>query len=102
MDRVSSRSSYKGISRERVKDVIKACGEFVRTRNIPECKKFISFYVKKVIVFKDKVRVVFKFDPDNVEDINGGERGIRTLGWVLAIIRFPVVRLRPAQPSLHV
>ena len=31
----------------------------------------------------------------------GGERGIRTLGRVLADTRFPVVRLRPAQPSLH-
>ena len=31
----------------------------------------------------------------------GGEKGIRTLGRVLAYTRFPVVRLRPAQPSLH-
>ena len=31
----------------------------------------------------------------------GGERGIRTLGTVLAFTRFPVVRLRPAQPSLR-
>ena len=30
-----------------------------------------------------------------------GERGIRTLVGVLAQTRFPVVRLRPAQPSLH-
>ena len=30
-----------------------------------------------------------------------GEREIRTLGRVLAYTRFPVVRLRPAQPSLH-
>ena len=31
----------------------------------------------------------------------GGEREIRTLGTVLAFTRFPVVRLRPAQPSLQ-
>ena len=31
----------------------------------------------------------------------GGERGIRTLGTGLPHTRFPVVRLRPAQPSLH-
>ncbi len=31
----------------------------------------------------------------------GGERGIRTLERVLAVTRFPIVRLRPAQPSLH-
>ena len=31
----------------------------------------------------------------------GGERGIPTLERVLAVTRFPIVRLRPAQPSLH-
>ena len=31
----------------------------------------------------------------------GGERGIRTLGRVLADTRFPVVRLRPAQPPFR-
>ena len=31
----------------------------------------------------------------------GGERGIRTPERVLAVTRFPVVRLRPAQPSLR-
>ena len=31
----------------------------------------------------------------------GGESEIRTHGTVLAFTRFPVVRLRPAQPSLH-
>ena len=31
----------------------------------------------------------------------GGERGIRTLERVLTVTRFPIVRLRPAQPSLH-
>ena len=49
------------------------------------------------IIFSDKTkkaptRVLFRF---------GGERGIRTLGTVLAFTRFPIVRLRPAQPSLH-
>ena len=32
----------------------------------------------------------------------GGKRGIRTLGGFVALTRFPVVRLRPAQPSFHV
>ena len=32
----------------------------------------------------------------------GGKRGIRTLGGFMAHTRFPVVRLRPAQPSFHV
>ncbi len=33
---------------------------------------------------------------------HGGERGIRTLDGVLAHTRFPVVRLRPTQPSLQI
>ena len=30
-----------------------------------------------------------------------GQRGIRTLEALLTLTRFPVVRLRPAQPSVH-
>ena len=33
--------------------------------------------------------------------VRGGEKEIRTLVGVLAQTRFPVVRLRPAQPSLR-
>ncbi len=32
----------------------------------------------------------------------GGKRGIRTLERVLTVTRFPIVRLRPAQPSFHI
>lgn len=32
---------------------------FVKDRNIPECKKFINNYVDKVIVYKDRVEVIF-------------------------------------------
>ena len=32
----------------------------------------------------------------------GGEKGIRTPERVLAVTRFPIVRLRPAQPSLRI
>lgn len=33
--------------------------EFVLTRNLPECKKFIGDYVKEVLVYKDHVEVIF-------------------------------------------
>ena len=33
--------------------------DFVLTRNLPECKKFISDYVKEVIVYRDHVEVIF-------------------------------------------
>ena len=42
-----------------------------------------------------------KSDPRLGAACRGGERGIRTLVGVLAQTRFPVVRLRPAQPTLH-
>ena len=32
----------------------------------------------------------------------GGEKGIRTLDTFIGYTRFPIVRLRPAQPSLHI
>ena len=37
----------------------------------------------------------------NAFGIFGGEKGIRTPERVLAVTRFPIVRLRPAQPSLR-
>ena len=36
-----------------------------------------------------------------IPHIFGGKRGIRTLGAFIGHTRFPVVRLRPAQPSFH-
>ena len=33
--------------------------DFVLTRNLPECKKFISDYVKEVVVYRDHVEVIF-------------------------------------------
>ena len=32
----------------------------------------------------------------------GGEEGIRTLEALLTLTRFPIVRLRPAQPPLQI
>ncbi|MEG1142152.1 MAG: hypothetical protein RSE41_06885 [Clostridia bacterium] len=33
--------------------------EFILTRNLPEFKKFISDYVKEVVVYRDHVEVIF-------------------------------------------
>ena len=40
-------------------------------------------------------------DNNRQDFLFGGEKGIRTPERVLAVTRFPIVRLRPAQPSLH-
>ena len=42
-----------------------------------------------------------KSDPTGWDHFFGGKRGIRTLGAFIGHTRFPVVRLRPAQPSFH-
>ena len=40
----------------------------VRTRNIPECKNFISSYIEKVVVYVDRVKVVFKVHVPDAEN----------------------------------
>ena len=42
--------------------------DFVLTRNLPECKKFISDYVKEVIVYKDHIEVIFNVVFSFVDD----------------------------------
>lgn len=47
------------VNEEDIKLMFSKIKSFVQTRNIPECKKFISDYVKEVIVYKDHVEVTF-------------------------------------------
>ena len=49
------------------------------------------------------ISVNISINPNHaVVDTFGGERGIRTLETLLTPTRFPIVRLRPAQPSLQI
>jgi len=50
----------KSISEEQVKEIIKKLGEFIRTHNLAECRNFIDNYIEKVIVYNDKVDIIFK------------------------------------------
>ncbi len=61
-----------------------------------------------IITNQQKCQGLFNFDVENKQETHcfhsgfcGGEKEIRTLVGVLAQTRFPVVRLRPTQPSLH-
>lgn len=58
------------ISEEQVKEIIIRSGEFIRAHNISECRNFIKSYVEKVIVYEEKVEVIFKV---NVFDKETGE-----------------------------
>jgi site-specific DNA recombinase len=48
------------ISEEAVLELLNCSKDFVRTRNIPECRNFINSYIEKVVVFGDRVEVFFQ------------------------------------------
>ena len=58
------------ITEDQIRRMFGKFKDFVLTRNLPECKKFIGDYIKEVIVYKDHIEVVFNvvfsFDDDNI------------------------------------
>jgi site-specific DNA recombinase len=67
------------ITEETIVELINRSKEFVKTRNIPECRNFIESYVGKILVFSDRVEVQFKIHvPEEEEGIikplSSGER----------------------------
>lgn len=48
------------MSEEIVAELVEKSKEFVRTKNLPECKVFINSYIERVTVFDEKVEVKFK------------------------------------------
>lgn len=44
---------------EQIRNMFGRFKEFVLTRNLSECKKFIGDYVKEVLVYKDHIEVIF-------------------------------------------
>ena len=53
------------ITEETIVGLVNRSRDFVRTRNIPECRNFIESYVEKVIVYADRVEVQFKIQVPN-------------------------------------
>ncbi|WP_434799199.1 hypothetical protein [Terrisporobacter vanillatitrophus] len=47
------------ITEDQIRSMFGKFKEFILTRNLPECKKFISDYVKEVIVYRDYIEVIF-------------------------------------------
>ena len=47
------------ITEDQIRSMFGKFKDFVLTRNLPECKKFIGDYIKEVIVYKDHIEVVF-------------------------------------------
>lgn len=47
------------VTEDQIRKLFSMFRGFVKERNIPECKKFIHNYVDRVIVYKDRVEVIF-------------------------------------------
>ena len=56
------------ITEDKIRSMFGKFKDFVLTRNLPECKKFISDYVKEVIVYKDHIEVIFNVVFSFVDD----------------------------------
>ena len=58
------------ITEDQIRSMFGKFKDFVLTRNLPECKKFISDYIKEVVVYRDHIEVVFNvvfsFDDDKI------------------------------------
>ena len=52
------------ITEDMVRDTLYKFKDYVREKNIAECKKFIKSFVDKVIVYRDYIEVIFKVNFD--------------------------------------
>ncbi|MPN32273.1 hypothetical protein SDC9_179751 [bioreactor metagenome] len=42
--------------------LVEKAKEFIKNKNLPECKSFINSYIEKVVVYSEKVQVRFKIN----------------------------------------
>lgn len=61
---MSLRIEYKdidtlGVTEDQIRAMFSQFRQFVKERNIPECKKFICDYIKEVIIYKGYIEVIF-------------------------------------------
>ena len=59
------------ITEDIIKKVISSFQTSIKEKNIVECKKFIQHYVDKVLVFSDRVEVVYRIDISLLKGIEG-------------------------------
>ncbi len=50
------------ISENMVCDLVEKAKEFIKNKNLPECKSFINSYIEKVVVYSEKVQIRFKIN----------------------------------------
>lgn len=67
---ISDTVKISAINEDTINALIEKSREFIRTKNIPECRNFIENYVEKVLVYNDKVSVIFKINiPDSNQNV---------------------------------
>ena len=59
----SSKTSM--ITENNILDLINRSSEFVKTKNVAECRNFIQSYIEKVIVYAEHVEILFKIHVPN-------------------------------------
>lgn len=64
----SDGSELINITEDKIRRIFGKFKEFVLTKNLPECKKFISDYVKEVVVYRDHIEVIFNIVFSFVDD----------------------------------
>ena len=57
-----------GITEDQIRVMFSQFSQFIKERNIPECKKFIGDYIKEVIIYKDYIEVIFNVVFSFVDD----------------------------------
>ncbi|MEA5083670.1 MAG: recombinase family protein [Lachnospiraceae bacterium] len=50
------------MSENMVCQLVEKAKEFIKNKNLPECKSFINSYIEKVVVYSEKVQVRFKIN----------------------------------------
>ena len=59
LNEINTNQQIQEVTEQEVRELIKKVKEYVLTRNIPQCKKFIRDYVKQVKVYESHIEVIF-------------------------------------------
>lgn len=73
IDKIETDTKVPVLMEKDVRQLFLRFREFVRTRNLPECKRLINDYVEEVIVYKDRIEVKFNvvFLMSNNSEVTG-------------------------------
>ena len=64
---IEDKNTSNAISEAIVKELIAKSSEFIKTKKLSECRNFITSYIDKVIVYENKVEVIFRLKTLNNE-----------------------------------